>query len=186
MFDKILNEPDLFGIVCGTCSENGAAVEFDESLKLNDGELDDAKVLILKPDAFYSTSRIPKPPPAPDCLILVNCLANGEYDLYLIELKDVSDTKQLKHQVITEKFKTMTEQFFVEFAVIFSSVNYGLIKFYLVTTYPKGGAFLSEEGYRKKIKNCHLETYASLKPLPLFGKAILIEPKSSPLTISAC
>ena len=186
MFDKILNEPDLFGIVCGSCSENGAAVQFDEPLKLNDGELDDAKVLILKPDAFYSTKRLHNPPPSPDCLILVNCLANADYRLYLVELKDVSDTKQLKHSIITEKFKTMTGQFFVDFAAIFSSVNYGLIKFYLVTTYPKGGAFLSEEDYRKKIKNCHLDTYASAKPLQLFGKAILIQPTYSPLTISGC
>lgn len=186
MFDKILNEPDLFGIVCGVCSENGAAVEFDESLKLNDGELDDAKVLILKPDWFYSSSRMAKPPPSPDCLILVNCLANDEYNLYLVELRDVSDTKQLKHSIITEKFKTMTEQFFVDFAAIFSSVKYGIIKFYLVTTYPKGGSFLSEQDYRKKIKNCHLDTYASAKPLQLFGKDILIKPTSSPLTIRAC
>jgi len=177
MFDKILNEPDLFGIVCGSCSENGAAVEFDDSLSLNNDELDDAKVLILKPDLYYSSGRMHNPPPSPDCLILVNCLANGEYGLYLIELKDVSDTKQLKHQEITEKFKTMTEQFFVEFATIFSSVNYGLIKFYLVTTYLKG------VDYDKKIKTSHLDTYASLKPLPLFGKAILIEPKPSPLKI---
>ena len=119
-------------------------------------------------------------------MILLNCLAKGEYGLYLIELKDVSDTKQLKNQLITEKFKTMAEQFFVKFAAIFSTQNYALIKFYLVTTYPKGGALLSEEDYRKKIKNCHLDTYASLKPLPLFGKAILIEPKPSPLLISSC
>lgn len=186
MFDKILNEPDLFGIVCGGCSENGAAVDFDDSLKLYNGELDDAKVLILKPDAFYSSSRMANPPPSPDCLILINCLTNSEYRLYLVELKDVSDTQQLRSQIITEKFKTMTEQFFVDFAAIFSSVNYALIKFYLVTTYPKGGAFLSEEDYRKKIKSCHLDTYASAKPLQFFGKALLIEPKPSPLKIGVC
>lgn len=186
MFDKILNEPDLFGIVCGTCSENGARVDFDDSLKRHNGELDDAKVLILKPDLFYNSSRMANPPPSPDCLILVNCLASRGYHLYLVELRDVSDTTQLKHQNIAKKFKTMTELFFVEFAAIFSSVSYGSIKFYLVTTYPKGGAFLSEEDYRKKIKNCHLETYASLKPLLLFDQAIPVEPKPSPLTIPAC
>jgi hypothetical protein len=186
MFDKILNEPDLFGIVCGSCSENGARVDFDDSLKRHNGELDEAKVLILKPDAFYSTPRMANPPPSPDCLILINCLASEDYDLYLVELRDVCDTKQLRNEIIAKKLKTMTERFFVEFAAIFSYVNYGLIKFYLVTTYPKGGTFLSEEGYRKKIKNCHLETYASTKPLHIFGKAILIEPKPSPLTITLC
>ncbi len=183
MFDKILNESGLSKIVCDSCSENGAAVKFDESLRLNDGKLDDAKVLILKPDLFYSSGRMHNPPPSPDCLILVKCSANNQYDLYLVELKKVKNTKQLKHKVITKKFETMIEPFFVDFAAIFSSVNYALIKFYLVTTYP---AFLSEEDFRKKIKNCHLDTYASAKPLQLFGKAILIEPKPSPLTIPAC
>ncbi len=185
MFDKIINELSLFATLCGSCSENNAVVEFADALKLN-GELNDERVLILKPDAFYSSKRMSDPPPSPDCLVLVKCLAEDHYDLYLVELKDVDATKQLQYRVIAAKFQTMAERFFVEFATIFDAINYGAIKFYLVTTYPKGGGSLSEEDYRKKIKGSHLDIYASVKPLLLFGKAVLIEPKPSPLILSAC
>jgi len=186
MFAKIHNEPDLYGIICHSgCEENNALVEFADDLKCA-GELDGERVLILKPDAFYSSKRMHNPPPAPDCLVLVKCAAAGHYALYLIELKDVNSTASLKHKEIARKFETMVGPFFGQFEAIFAGYAYTAIKFYLVSTYPKGGEGLSEAEYRKKILSCHLDTYASAKPLVLFGKAVLIEPKPSPLTLSAC
>ena len=184
MFDKIVNHPELFSIVCGSCSENNASVEFDELLKIN-GELNDAKVLVLKPDNYYNAMKIEKRPKSPDCLILVNCIDKEHYDLYLIELKDVKDTESLKYKIIVEKFNTMINEFFVNFESIFGAIKYGTIKFYLVSTYPKNSANLSDEEYRKKIKTCLLDTYASQKPLKLYNKAVLIEPRAS-LTIMPC
>ena len=184
MFDTIRRNVDLYGIECGVCSENNAMVEFDDSLKLN-GELDGTRVLILKPDNFYNSSRIHNPSPSPDCLILVNCIGKNHFDLYLIELRDVKDTSNLKYNIIVEKFNTMIHDFFVNFSDIFSLINYGTIKFYLISTYPKYSENLSEAEYRKKIKTCHLDVYASQKPLKLYNKAILIEPCAA-LTIMPC
>jgi hypothetical protein len=185
MFDEIRRSIEFQGIECCDCFENNAIVDFDVFLKLNN-ELDENKVLILKPDYFYSSSRgIHNPPPAPDCLILVNCLDKKRYDLYLIELKDVKDTRELKYDNIVKKFHTMLNEFFVTFDAIFSAVSYGKIKFYLVTTYLKGTENLSEEDYRKRIKGSRLEAYVSQKPLKLYNQLAIIEPRAS-LTIMPC
>jgi hypothetical protein len=185
MFDKIMHTQELWNIMCHDCSENNASVEFDNSLLIK-GYLNDEKVLILNPDNFYHSSRMHNPPPSVDCLILINCTEQEHYDLYLIELKDVKNTRELKYEIIVEKFKTMINQFFLEFSAIFSSVNYKTIHFYLVTTYPKGGCQLSNDDYHSRIAGSALDAYGSRKPLKLFNKAILIQPKASPLTITSC
>ncbi len=184
MFDKIINHPELISIMCGVCSENNASVEFSDFLKLNK-EIDDSKVLILRPDVYYNAKKIEKRPKSPDCLILINCEDKKHYDLYLIELKDVSDTRDLKYETSFKKLSTMINDFFVKFADIFDEINYGGIKFYLISTYPKGSENLSEEEYRKRIKGSALDVYASQKPLKLYNKAVLIEPRAS-LTIMPC
>ena len=178
MFDKIRNNLDLYGIERSSCDENNVFVTIDSSL--NDGQ-----VLILKPDEYYSSTRRHNPPPAPDCLILVNCADKQHYDLFLVELKNVKNTSSLKYKDIVEKFKTMIDKFFIEFKDIFDNTAYGVIKFYLITSSPKGSKNLSEQEYRKKIRGCALDVYASQKPLKLYNKAILIEPKAS-LTITPC
>ena len=178
MFDEIHNHPSLYGIVRGSCEENNVEVGIDPTLS-------DENILILKPDEYYSSTRTHNPPPAPDCLVLVHCSNKQHYDLYLIELKNVKNTQDLKYKMIVKKFKTMIDEFFVEFEVIFDKVSYGVIKFYLITPYPKGAENLSVDEYRKKIKGCALDVYASQKPLKLYNKAILIEPKAR-LTIPSC
>ena len=184
MFDKIINHPELFGMLCHECTENNAKVEFDNSLLINN-DLDSDKILILKPDNFYHSSRMHNPPPSPDCLILINCTEKEYYDLYLIELKDVKDTKELKYKIVVEKFNTMIEQFFPKFEAIFNAFSYGAITFYLVTTYPKGSAQLSNDDYHSRIAGSALDAYGSRKPLKLFNKAVFIQPKPSPLTITS-
>lgn len=185
MFNKITDNPALFAIMCQDCSENNAAVEFNNDLLINN-HLDDKKVLILKPDIFYHSKKLNNPPPSPDCLILVHCSKEDHYGLYLIELRDVKNTKVLKYKEIVNKFNTMIEQFFPEFESIFKTVNYEIIVFYLVTTYPKNGGQISDDGYRTKIKGSALDAYSSQKPLKLFNKAVFIQPKPSPLILSPC
>lgn len=184
MFDKIVNHPELLSIVCGSCSENNASVEFDNLLKIN-GELDDTKVLVLKPDSFYNTKNFAVPPNSPDCLILVNCVDKAHYDLYLIELKDVAKSKGIKRDDIFDKFQEMANDFFVRFSDIFNQVQYGKIELYLISTYPKGAEQLSEDEYNKKIKGSVLDIISSLKPIKLLNHAIFITPRAS-LTIMPC
>lgn len=185
MFDKIMLNQKLGAIVCHDCSENNTAVDFDSTLLMN-GFLDDKKVLILKPDSYYNTRDFATPPPSPDCLILINYATEARYDLYLIELKDVKDTTQLKYDIIVEKFKTMIEQFFPKFSSVFYLPKYKSIQFYLVTTYPKNSGQLSQADYYSRIAGSALDAYGSRKPLKLFNKAVLIQPVPSPFKITAC
>ncbi len=185
MFEQIVNHKVLFGLRCHVCAENNCSVTFCNSL-LADDELDDQKVLILKPDLYYHPSKKQNPPKSPDCLILIRCAENEQYNLYLIELKDVSNTKDLKQKDIKLKFETMIDLFFEEFKEIFAARNYKNILFYLVTTYPKKGELLSPEEYRARIKTSALDAYGSMKPMKLFGKAVSIEPVPSPFNIIAC
>lgn len=171
MFDTIMRNPELFNIVCGSCSENNAHVEFDESLKEN-GELDDVKVLILKPDNFYNSSRMHNPPPSPDCLILINCIDKEHYDLYLVELKDVEKLKRLTPENIVAKFATMVDDFFVKFEDIFKK-HYTKIEFYVINP------------HYKKLRGLELDIVTPSTPLRLYGQAIPIKTRSS-LTIAPC
>ena len=58
-------------------------------------EVDDKKVIILKIDSYYSSSRMHDPPPAIDCLIIVS-LGENRFDFYLVELRDVTVTKLVR------------------------------------------------------------------------------------------
>lgn len=185
MFEQITNHVTLYGLRCHVCAENNCSVTFSDEL-LADGELDEQKVLILKPDLYYHSSKILNPPKSPDCLILIRCAENEQYNLYLIELKDVSNTKNLKHKDIRLKFETMINLFFKEFKEIFEARNYKNIYFYLVSTYPKNASLLSPEQYKIKIKGSALATYDSMKLMELFGKLIPIQVVPSPFYITTC
>jgi hypothetical protein len=185
MFDTIRQHEILSSIECYACCENNASVEFDKALLLNDDYLNYDKILVLKPDNYYHSSKMHNPPPSPDCLILI-CTEKEKKQLYLIELKDVKDTTELKYEIIVEKFKTMINQFFPEFETIFNTTTCKPIAFYLVTTYPKGSSQLSEKDYRSRIAGSALDFYGSRKPLKLFNKAIYIQPKASPFLLTAC
>lgn len=181
MFDNIRNSADLFGVECGSCSENNTAVQFENSLKIGN-DLNENLVLILKPDNFYNSNRMANPPPSPDCLILVRCLEKKHYDLYLIELRDVKNSKNLKCVDIEKKFQTMIDQFFVDYEDIFKQVIYGSIKFYLVTSYPSGTGI----DFEKKVKGCALDAYSSRKPFKFYNRPVQIEVKPAFITIGSC
>jgi hypothetical protein len=172
MFDRIRNHEILYGIECGHCSEHNANVEFDSSLKIK-GELNDSKVLILKPDSFYHSSRMKNDtPPSPDCLILVNCIDKEHYNLYLIELKDVEKLKRLIPEDIVAKFATMVDDFFVKFDDLFKK-HYTKIEFYVINP------------HYKKLRGLELDIVTPSTPLRLYGQAIPIKTRS-PLTIAPC
>ena len=171
MFDKIRNHVELYGIECGDCSENNASVEFDDSLKIN-GEIDDSKVLILKPDNFYNTKDFAKPPKSLDCLILVNCTNKSHYDLYLIELKDVKKLKNVNPNDVVAKFESVINDFFVRFSEVFN-ITYGKKAFYVINP------------YYKKLGGLELEIITALTPLRLNGDAIPIKTRPS-LTTMPC
>jgi hypothetical protein len=88
MFDKIITHPDLFGILRNTCEENGICVQVCDDL-LDNGELREDLIKILKIDDYFKSSRIHNPPSSIDCLIVIKT-GDYEFGLTLVELKNVS------------------------------------------------------------------------------------------------
>jgi len=104
MFETILSNSDLFALCRATCEENEARIAFDDKL------IED-NYIVLKIDAYYSSSRIHNPLPAIDCLIIVKCETNDCYDFYLVELRDIKSSKGFEIEKIKQKFATTINDF---------------------------------------------------------------------------
>ncbi len=66
MFDKIITHPDLFGILRNTCEDSGICVQVCDDLLDND-ELQENLIKILKIDDYFNSSRTHNPPPSIGC-----------------------------------------------------------------------------------------------------------------------
>lgn len=172
LFERIISDRALFAILCGTCSENQMAVVFSDKLLKND-EIDDEKVLILKPDSYYSTANFFEPPPAVDCLILVKCDQQNHYDLYLVELRNVSrGTLGLKFKEISPKFDTILNQFFTDFEAVFANAQFGKTQLLLITNPYRSQ---NEHEFKSRFSGAFLDAYASQR-LSFQNKKFPIQP----------
>ncbi|QLA17632.1 hypothetical protein [Desulfolutivibrio sulfoxidireducens] len=178
MIDAIRQNYDLCAISRECCSENKISVEIDVGL-LNDGFLNHDKIVILKVDAYYSSHRlrVKRTPPSIDCLVVVKC-QDGKHNVFLIELKDCSGTKDVRCGEIKKKFLTVIDDFFNnKFKQIFSDRfdEINSVKLWVVTD-PLNTSGLTDEQYEKKIKGTAIDVYFGMKPLNVLGKYCLITP----------
>nr|VFJ45299.1 MAG: hypothetical protein BECKFM1743A_GA0114220_100224 [Candidatus Kentron sp. FM]VFJ63058.1 MAG: hypothetical protein BECKFM1743C_GA0114222_103334 [Candidatus Kentron sp. FM]VFK05823.1 MAG: hypothetical protein BECKFM1743B_GA0114221_100058 [Candidatus Kentron sp. FM] len=179
MLDRITNHPELFGLLRQSCEENGIGVRICDEF-MDNGQLREDTVRILKVDAYYSSRNMHSPPPAIDCLIIIET-GEGAFGLTLVELKNISSTRKadLKPRAIRPKFDTVIEDFLSkEFADIFldNHIRISHFRLWLVTN-PYRWPPMSEEAYRKKLKNIALKMFLSDKPYRFRGNVARIEPK---------
>ncbi len=182
MFDAILSDTELSGLVRLCCQENGMQVDFHPSL-IHDSMPDSSKVLILKIDSYYTTKRFATPPPSIDCLIITKC-DDGKYSFYLVELRDVNGTSLVKPRLMVPKFYTVINDFFnTKFPSIFMNDSHDLkdVKMWVVTD-ALGTKSLNETDYRNKIKGTVIEQYLSIKPFKVKNKYVQLEVVSPRLT----
>lgn len=118
--------------ICNTCAENGFSADIHPAISSDD-------VLIIKVDGYFSTQnfRETHPPSAPDCLIIVKC-KEGHYDLYIVELKNVSDIDTIGGEdKIREKFNTCLHDYMSNLLGRYfggdSIYEFGKIQLHLVT-----------------------------------------------------
>lgn len=175
-FSAVYSNPSLAVICKQTCEENAAYVDISESL-IKNGMLDDDKVLILKPDAYYSSSNMHNPPPAIDCMVFVKC-ESGFYDVYLIELRTCTGTKRISISDILPKFKTISDTFIPEFPEVFDQLagKVRSLELWLVVD-PFRTSGLNADAVQKKILGTVVEQYSLMKPVVLFGKTAVIKPQ---------
>nr|VFK38050.1 MAG: hypothetical protein BECKTC1821D_GA0114238_100332 [Candidatus Kentron sp. TC] len=179
MLNEITNHPKLFGLLRQSCEEEGIGVRICDGLMEN-GQLREDAVRILEIDAYYSSKDMPNPPPAIDCLIVIET-GKDAFGLTLVELKNVSPTRKadLKPRAIRPKFDTVIERFLSrEFADIFldEGVRISHLRLWLVTN-PYRWPPMPEEAYRKKLENVALKMYLLDKPYRFRNKTARIEPR---------
>lgn len=185
MISKIITNPELFSIIIGTCDENQVFAGIcDEFLK--NGDIDDDTAAILKIDRFYNTRNFAEPPPAIDCLFVLEKHTKS-YSLTLVELKNVGRPSSLDVVNIRRKFNTTIEDFMgTRFAEIFCDPVFNIIKFrtILITNlYSKLG--LDEEQFRRKIRGTCLDYFNTIKPFSFRGKMAILEIYMEAQTICA-
>ncbi len=191
MFDAILRNEALYKIYCSECFENGVGIRYDESLIDSDGDINTDKVLILCIDEYYHSRNIHNPPASIDCLVILKC-EDGNYSLHLIELRNVSSMKGVKRKDIVKKFEITIDKFLEEeYSHIFMDEQYKIndFKLYLITDackIKKNFPTLTEDEYKRKIKESHLDIYLSLPPFKFRGKFAALTPCVPDYVISAC
>ena len=147
-------------------------------LSLDNGALREDIIKILKVDKYYCSSRIHNPPRSIDCLIIIKTGEN-QFGLTLIELKNVSNARDLQPKDIRPKFDTTINDFLsLRFSEIFLNNHYQISYFRLwLVTDPYHWPPMSIEQYKKKLKGTVLELYLSDKPYQFGNKVALIEHK---------
>lgn len=88
--------------IADECAENGCKADIDKSIGKD-------AFIIIKPDSYYNSMSGIRPP-SPDCLIIIRCGEN-EYNIYIVELKDISNSGGFSITNIREKFNTCLNDF---------------------------------------------------------------------------
>ena len=180
MLDAIITEHDLFGITRSGCHENDICIHICEELLDNDGNIKEELIKILKIDEYYSSKKMKdKTPKSIDCLIVMKT-GEKQFGLTLVELKNVSGSRDLHPRKIRPKFDTTINDFLSgKFSHIFLNEQYNISHFrlWLVTNPYRWPPNLSEDEYRKKVKSTVLEMYLFEKPYKFKNHIALIEHK---------
>ncbi len=184
MFKKIYENIELFSIISPYCSENNIEVFLSEGLQ----NCSDDRLVILKPDEYYSSKKIHNPPPAIDCIVLVKCSDNISYSIYLIELKDIKSPKGFNKKNIVAKFETVINDFLsTKFKDIFLDEKYCNFNCYFISN-PNDCRNMTQAEYDKKVhdQGLKLDYFNSIKPFKFNGKVSFIQPKLPSPMISEC
>ena len=192
MISEINNDGKCYAISAGSLEEEGIRVGFGSSLLGADGEIDDSKVAILKPDMFYNTKVFATPPKSVDGVVVVGGDSNAVH-VYVAELKSASKLRNIKKAEIQEKFSTVFTSFFnADFKHIFVDLDYTLksMSLWLVCdpTNIRASVGRPEELARKMQAVATLRTYlavysSSLRPYSFKGVTAPIQAIISPPVI---
>ncbi len=188
MVDTFVDHPELHGIIRGTVEENDVGVTFAQCL-LNNNEVNDDIVVILKIDSYYHTQRMNNPPKSVDYVVIVECKDGLGYDVYVIELRNVADTTGVKPREIRKKFETIFSDFFVRFAADFSRIfdRLNSMKLYLVTDpFNLRNREFNDDQLRERFRGTVLEAFGFLTPFEFRDRAYLIEVKIPDPVIACC
>lgn len=181
LLDKLSSDPIISQFICEECSENNFAAEFEDKLKKS------KNYLIIKVDDYYNSLQTDnQTPPSPDCLIFVKCDDANNYNIYIIELKNIKSKNGFNIKNIRSKFKTCVNSFMKD--VIRNYLNddklvFNNIKLYFVT-----------DPYNERLcgsrlsKATKMDALLALNTQPFIfdGKRLFIEHKFKNPIITSC
>lgn len=179
MIDAIKNNAELFSICRSECHDNNVDIEIDTMIDK------DNNLCILDVDDYYKSFNISNRPKSIDCLIVQKCNKDN-YELYLIELKNIKRLKNLSINDTVKKFRITINHFMKEkFKSIFLNTNYKFKKplLYLVVKFKN---IKTIEGHIKKHIGTRFETFQNIKPFEFRGDLCKIQPLPPNLTIKKC
>lgn len=179
------NDPFLQPFTRAQCDEPGREFRVNISAELT---ADD--VVIIKPDAYYHSPQAPKPAPkSPDCLIVVRC-HSGEFQVYLVELRDIRGPLGFRVEEVREKFNTCLHDFME--GVLGAHFNRADVRFkaihLLFVTDPYGQQQDQERNSRFN-RNTKMDALLALnsgRPFRFDGRRLGIEHRISDPAITRC
>ncbi len=123
--NRIKNDPILSHFICDNCSENDISVTFDQ--RINKEEY-----VIIKVDDYYNSLNRERPPPSPDCLIVLKC-NDIEYSLSIVELKAIKNSQGFTFDNMIGKFETCVYDFIEHKFSELLFIDYKRIKLFFVS-----------------------------------------------------
>ncbi|MBF0612544.1 MAG: hypothetical protein HQL55_15585 [Magnetococcales bacterium] len=178
MWDGFAESP-FFDMERQACEENGVRVEVCEQL-LIDGMLDHEHVRIFKPDAWFSTKHMAKPPKSVDCMVIVKNNSN-EAIIWFIENKDIKSLDSIKFDDVIEKFRETSRWAESVLNEFLTEIHLKEVRAYFVTTLYK---HLPEEKWNKRIKDSSLIRFSRhSNKIPFANGYFMIQPLPSPQEI---
>jgi len=177
MIDQIRKTPELAPYLTSDIEDTGIVVEVDP--KVVDEEFTGIKV-----DSYYAGLKSASTPKSVDFVVPVDCSCDV-YNLYVIELKNVKDSRKIIIKEIHEKFTTTIDDFLSNrFKEIFLNDRYSYrnIHLYLIAdVYHAGGRFSNHKEYFEFMKKCKgrdtlkVELNLSSKLFRFKGKTLWIQ-----------
>lgn len=171
MIEAIKSEESLQPFLTDECQENRCAAEIDETIEKED-------IAIIKIDDYYNSLKLSKTPPSIDHLITVS-REEGDFNLFLVELKDIKSPRYFKVDNIKKKFRTTIDDFMsIKYKVIFLNEVYKInkIRLYFVTDpYDWTNKDIPKEKLEKVRKGTKLDLVMQVKPFRFRGKLYQIK-----------
>jgi hypothetical protein len=173
VIEAIVKNDSLRLLLKNEVKENNACVELDSNFYLDNGDLDDTKIINLAIDEYYNGLGLGDTPASIDNLLVIS-RGDNKFAIYLIELKDVSKLRRICNINIRSKFTTTINDFMLtRFNEEFNKDDIKItdLNLWLVCNrFEFMNRALSDEDYEKRIKNTVIEKLMMIPPFRYKGK----------------